>query len=119
MFGKTPWPKSIKLINKKTFPQPSYGIIDAQSVKAQLTSQERGFDGAKKVQGRKRHIVVVILGNLLHVSVLAANLSETKESCQVLARALENKPSCSNYTVTIIYQAIYDDHATFTNCTKN
>ena len=51
---------------------PSYGIIDAQSVKTQYASEERGIDGGKKVKGHKRHIVVDIVGNLLHVSVHAA-----------------------------------------------
>jgi len=48
--------------------QPSDGIIDAQSVKTQYASEERGIDGGKKVKGHKRHIVVDILGNLLYVS---------------------------------------------------
>jgi putative transposase len=52
---------------------PSYGIIDAQSVKTEYASEERGIDGGKKVKGHKRHSVVDILGNLLHVSVHAAN----------------------------------------------
>ena len=54
---------------------PSYGIIDAQSVKTQYASEERGIDGGKKVKGHKRHIVVDILGCLLYVRVHAANLS--------------------------------------------
>jgi hypothetical protein len=44
---------------------PSYGIIDAQCVKTQYASEERGIDSGKKVKGHKRHIVVDILGNLL------------------------------------------------------
>ena len=63
---------------------PSYGIIDAQSVKTQYASEERGIDGGKKVKGHKRHIVVDILGNLLHVKVHAANLNDTKSACEVL-----------------------------------
>ena len=51
---------------------PSYGIIDAQSVKTQYASEERGIDGGKKVKGHKRHIIVDILGNLLHVQVQGA-----------------------------------------------
>jgi putative transposase len=50
---------------------PSYGIIDAQSVKTRYASEERGIDGGKKVKGHKRHIRVDILGNLLHVKVHA------------------------------------------------
>jgi putative transposase len=67
--------------------RPSYGIIDSQSVKTQYASEERGIDGGKWVKGRKRHIVVDVLGNLLQVQVHAANLSDTVNGCEVLRRA--------------------------------
>jgi putative transposase len=41
---------------------PSYSIIEAQSVKTQYASEERGIDGGNKVKGHKRHVVVDILG---------------------------------------------------------
>lgn len=72
---------------------PSYAIIDAQSVKTQYASEDRGIDGGKKVKGHKRHILVDIMGNLLHVEVHAANMSDTKAAGNVLARALEKYPS--------------------------
>ena len=71
---------------------PSYGIIDAQSVKTQYASEERGIDGGKKVKGHKRHIIVDILGNLLHVQVHAANISDTKAACDVFERTSKNTP---------------------------
>ncbi|SFI57841.1 transposase [Nitrosomonas sp. Nm34] len=73
---------------------PSYGIIDAQSLKTQYASEERGIDGGKKVKGHKRHVVVDILGNLLHVKVHAANMSDTKSACIVLESVIDKYDKC-------------------------
>jgi putative transposase len=78
---------------KKRKAGPSYGLIDARSVETQYDSDERGFDGGKWVKGHKRHIVVDILGHLLHVEVHAANLSDTVRGCEVLCRAAEKHPT--------------------------
>ena len=77
---------------------PSYGIIDAQSVKTQYACEERGIDGGKKVKGHKRHITVDTLGNLLHIHVHAANISDTKAACEVFVRTSEKYPSINAYS---------------------
>jgi putative transposase len=56
--------------------QPSLAIIDSQSVKTTEVGGEHGFDGGKKVNGRKRHILVDTMGNLLKVLAHAANVGE-------------------------------------------
>jgi len=59
-------------------PQPSAAIIDSQSVRAADTvgRQSRGFDAAKLVNGRKRHLAVDTLGLLLAVLVTAASVQD-------------------------------------------
>jgi len=65
---------------------PSAGIVDAQSVKTTLVKGQRGFDAGKKVNGRKRHIVVDTLGLLLLVLVTAADVQDKPGAKQLLAR---------------------------------
>jgi transposase len=58
--------------------QPSAAIVDSQTVKAADTvaATSRGFDGGKKINGRKRHIAVDVEGFLLAVVVTAANVGD-------------------------------------------
>ena len=66
-------------------PQPSAAIIDSQSIKTtHIGGPDRGFDGEKKVNGRKRHPVVNILGLILAVSAHAANIGDRDGSRLVL-----------------------------------
>lgn len=65
--------------------EPSVGIIDSQSVKIVANVGFSGFDGAKKVNGRKRHIVVDTLGLLLAVVVHEGSLSDRDGARLVLA----------------------------------
>ncbi len=56
--------------------QPSAGLIDSQTAKTTGVGGPRGYDGAKKVNGRKRHLLVDTLGLVLRVEVHAADLQD-------------------------------------------
>ena len=63
---------------------PSAGIVDAQSVKTTLVKGQRGYDAGKKVNGRKRHIVVDTLGLLLLVLVTTGCVQDKAGGKQLL-----------------------------------
>src|SRR6266487_5081243 len=69
-------------------PAPSAAIIDSQSVRAADTvpRASRGFDAAKKVNGRKRHIAVDTLGLLLAIVVTAASTQDRDAARPLLWR---------------------------------
>ena len=62
-----------ELVDKER--SPSVGILDAQSTKGTAVScqTESGFDGGKKIKGRKRHVMVDTLGLIISVWVTAAD----------------------------------------------
>lgn len=67
--------------------EPSVAILDSQSVKTSAVPGERGYDKAKNVTGRKRHILVDVLGLLLVVLVHKASIQERDGAKTLLQRA--------------------------------
>jgi putative transposase len=69
---------------------PTAGIVDSQSVRTTEAGGPRGYDAGKKINGRKRHILVDTLGLLLVVVIHTANIQD-RDGLALVCRRLRRR----------------------------
>jgi putative transposase len=80
--------------------EPSAAVLDSQSVKAPAAHGTRGYDGAKKIVGRKRHIAVDTDGRLLMVNLTTADIADSTGAQAVLDALVKRCPVSSTCSPT-------------------
>jgi putative transposase len=109
------WAKLVKALRERTRveagrePTPSAACIDSQSVKTtEMGGPARGYDGGKKINGRKRHLWVDTLGLLLAVLITSAGLDDGVAAPILLGHVT---PHDFPRLITIFADQKYHNHA--------
>jgi putative transposase len=71
---------------------PSAGVIDSQSVKTSETGGTKGYDGGKKINGLKRHLLVDVGGRLLSACISPADRHDSRVAPHLLRASRRHWP---------------------------
>jgi transposase len=85
-------------------PQPSVAIIDSQSVPTTESGGPRGLDAAKRIKGRKRHIVTDTQGFLLHSLVHEASRQDCHGAVPLLRALHGARPRLHHILADRVYR---------------
>lgn len=90
--------------------QPEVAIADSQSVKWGLIQSEKGIDGAKKVKGIKRHIIVDSNGLPLAINITKANRNDGKGIIPLIACLCTDWQGVTKIKADLGYQGSLREH---------
>ncbi|MEU0741138.1 IS5 family transposase [Streptomyces sp. NPDC006134] len=91
--------------------EPTAAVIDSQSVKgdAVVGADSRGYDGGKKINGRRRHLICDTIGLLLQIRVAAADVTDRQAAAEMLpilrTRFPPPSPGCGPTPATPAYSS--------------